>query len=568
MKVVLAAINAKYIHSNLAIRYLRAFTKDLNYQCAIKEFSINDREERVLEDIISEKPDLVAFSCYIWNMEFVAHVANLIKRVDESIEILYGGPEVSYDCENFLNNNPGEYVIEGEGEETFREFIEFKIGKLKIDTIKGLYYRSNDNRERLSRVYYNGERKLMNIKRTLFPYTDEEYLGSKIVYYESSRGCPFSCKYCLSSTTHGVRFLDAERVKAELQYFMDRKVRLVKFVDRTFNSSRRFAREIWSFLINSETETTFHFEISADILTMEEVELLNSAPLGRIQLEVGVQTTNSEVLKNINRNIQFEDIKIKVKAIGEGKNIKQHLDLIAGLPGEDFQSFKKSFNDVYSVQPEEIQLGFLKLLKGSSMREEAERWGITYSPYPPYEILRSNHISYEELVILKRVEEMVDKYYNSGKFNTIIKFFLHVYEEPFQFYYELGMFFHDKGLMRRNISSVDYYGVFLEFNEERLKGDNHFLKEVIKFDYLKYNKKKWLPEFLWRETDKRVENEIKYNVFSENALINKDRMHIEKFRADILSFFVCGEYLEEERYYMFDLENSEKVIDVTGFGCK
>ena len=264
----------------------------------------------------------------------------------------------------------------------------------------------------------------MNMNNLIFPYKEgDKEIHNKIVYYEASRGCPFKCKYCLSSTADGVRFLDIDRVKKELKFFIDEKVRLVKFVDRTFNCKHDFVKEIWSFLIEQDTETTFHFEISADLLRDDEIDLLNKAPKGRIQLEVGVQTTNNQVLNNINRYVGFETLKDKVVGIAKANNVKQHLDLIAGLPGEDFASFKASFNDVHSIRPDEIQLGFLKLLKGSSMREEAEKWGIVYAPYAPYEILKSKDVSYEELLELKKVEEIVDKYYNSQKFKLIIKYF-------------------------------------------------------------------------------------------------------------------------------------------------
>ncbi|MGN0027426.1 MAG: DUF4080 domain-containing protein, partial [Clostridium sp.] len=430
MKILLTALNSKFVHSNLAVRYLKAFTKEMNYQCKIREFSINDREEKILEEIIKERPNVVAFSTYIWNIEMIRRLSNLIKLVDESIEIVYGGPEVSYDSQNILKELNGEYIIEGEGEKTYREFVEYKLGERDIKSIRGLYYKENGE------VYSNGKRPLMNMNEVVFPYEEDENLDNKIVYYEASRGCPFNCKYCLSSTTHGVRFLDVERVKKELKYFIDKEVRLVKFVDRTFNCNHKFTMAIWEFLINQETKTQFHFEISADILKEAELELLRKAPKDRFQFEVGVQTTNDEVLNKINRFVNFSDIKEKVDELLKIRNIKQHLDLIAGLPGEDYNSFKKSFNDVYSIAPEEIQLGFLKLLRGSSMREEAQEYGMKYSPYPPYEILKTKDISYEELIKLKKVEEMVDKYYNSQKFNNRIKYFVNKFDTPFDFYYE------------------------------------------------------------------------------------------------------------------------------------
>lgn len=542
MKILLTALNSKFVHSNLAVRYLKAFTKDMNYQCKIREFSINDREEKILEEIIKERPNVVAFSTYIWNIEMIRRLSNLIKLVDESIEIVYGGPEVSYDSQNILKELNGEYIIEGEGEKTYREFVEYKLGERDIKSIRGLYYKENGE------VYSNGKRPLMNMNEIVFPYEEDEILDNKIVYYEASRGCPFNCKYCLSSTTHGVRFLDVERVKKELKYFIDKEVRLVKFVDRTFNCNHKFTMAIWEFLINQETKTQFHFEISADILKEAELELLRKAPKDRFQFEVGVQTTNDEVLNKINRFVNFSDIKEKVDELLKIRNIKQHLDLIAGLPGEDYNSFKKSFNDVYSIAPEEIQLGFLKLLRGSSMREEAQEYGMKYSPYPPYEILKTKDISYEELIKLKKVEEMVDKYYNSQKFNNIIKYFVNKFDTPFDFYYELGDYFDKKGYFNRNIGNSEYYRVFLDFNMEILKEDNFILKEILRYDYLNFNKKRGIPDFLGRGIDKKEEEEIKGKLREEYSFKN---YYLEGFNINIKKFIESSIVIKEKDYYLF-----------------
>lgn len=529
------------------MRYLKAFTKDLDFQGDIKEFSINDRVENILEGIIEEKPDVVAFSCYIWNMEFVNRLAELIKLVDPNIEILYGGPEVSYEGKEFLENHPGEYVIVGEGEETFREFVLYKLGEGKIEDIKGLNYKRD------GKVFENPKRPEMDMNELVFPYTYEEDINNKIVYYEASRGCPFKCKYCLSSVMHGVRFLDVERVKKELKYFMERGLKLVKFVDRTFNCNREYTVELLKYLSEQDTETRFHFEVAADLLTEEQIEILNNAPKGRFQLEVGVQTTNNEVLHNINRYITYENIKEKVLKVASGKNVMQHLDLIAGLPGEDLESFKKSFNDVHAIRPDEIQLGFLKLLKGSSMREEAEKWGIVYSPYAPYEIIRSKDISYEELLLLKKVEAMVDKYYNSCKFNNIIKFFLNIYEKPFDFYYDLAMFFEEKGNFKRSIGNVEYYKILLDFYLEKIGGEDEGLfKEVLKFDYLCFNKKRWLPDFLVRTITKDDEQNIK-DSFDRQMPFKK--AHIEKFELDIINYIKNGKINFEPKYLIFDEMN-------------
>jgi anaerobic magnesium-protoporphyrin IX monomethyl ester cyclase len=558
MKVLLTAINSKFIHSNLAVRYLKEYTRDLSYECKIREFTINDRIERVLEEIIFEKPDIVAFSCYIWNHQYIDMLSQLIKRVDSNIEILYGGPEVSYDCEQFLSSSYGEYLIEGEGEETYRQFIKMKLNEDKMKSISGLYIKQNDN------IYYGGRRSDVDMNKLVFPYTIDDDLANKIVYYEASRGCPFKCKYCLSSTMHGVRFLDVQRVKRELKFLMDKKVRLVKFVDRTFNCSPKFACEIWNFIIDEDTETTFHFEVSADILKEEEIKVLSRATKGRIQLEVGVQTTNDQVLENIDRNVKFEEIKERVNAIKKIGTVKQHLDLIAGLPGENFNSFKNSFNDVYSVAPEEVQLGFLKLLKGSKMRDEAEEWGMSYSPFSPYEILKTRDISYEELIKLKRVEEMVDKYYNSQKFGTILKYFMKKFSTPFDFYFSLGEFFHRKGYFSRSIASYEYYRVFLEFNREVREIEDNNLYEIVKYDYLRFNKKKWLPEFLPRYIDKSVENTIKDMIKSNELYIVNKNYHVELFKLDITSFIKQGTINYGGKYYLIFEENMpDNIIDVT-----
>jgi radical SAM superfamily enzyme YgiQ (UPF0313 family) len=553
MKTLLVSINSKFIHSNLAVRYLKAYTKDLEYDCTIREFSINDKIERVLEEIVKENADLVGFSVYIWNVQFVKAVSTLLKLVSPRTIILFGGPEVSYDSEYFLKNSCGDYLICGEGEETYREFIEYKLASeekvnIALPKIKGLYIKNH------GKIDFFGIRELMNINSVVFPYSIEDELLNKIVYYEASRGCPFNCIYCLSSTVHGVRFRNTNKVKEELDFLIKKGVKLIKFVDRTFNCSETFASEIWEYLINVDTDAVFHFEISGDILTENELQLLSKAPKGRFQFEVGVQTTNDKILKNINRHVNFVDIKEKVLELEKIKNIKQHLDLIAGLPGEDYSSFKKSFNDVYNIQPEEIQLGFLKLLKGSSMREEAATWGMVYSPYPPYEILLTDKISYDEIQKLKRVEEVLDKYYNSQKFSTILKYFIRKFNSPFDFYYELGTFFENHGYFSRSISSTDYYKAFLEFNKYFFNEDSLELSEIIKFDYLMYNKKKYLPSFLKREINKNVENFIKLKVKNEELKLSP-KYHVEKFFIDIEAYLKKDQTIKGDFYIVFDEEN-------------
>jgi radical SAM superfamily enzyme YgiQ (UPF0313 family) len=523
------------------------------------EFSINDRLERIVQEIYYKKPDIVAFSCYIWNLQFVEQVSKLLKLIDVNIKILYGGPEVSYNSEAALKMSNADYLIEGEGEETYREFVQSLVEGKSLKAVRGLYYKEG------SEISYGGRRELMDMNQLVFPYIEEEDLNNKIVYYEASRGCPFSCKYCLSSTIRGVRFMDIKKVEQELKFLIDKKVRLVKFVDRTFNCSVDFSMAIWDFLIQQDTETTFHFEISANILTEMQLKLLAAAPKGRFQFEVGVQTTNDEVLRNINRYISFKAVKEQVLEVKKLSNIMQHLDLIAGLPGEDYNSFKNSFNELYSIEPDEIQLGFLKVLKGAPMEAEAKKWGIVYSPYTPYEVLSTNNISYDELLMLKRVEEMVDKYYNSQKFSSIIKFFLPSFETAFDFYFSLGNFFYDKGYFNRNIASPDYYKVFLEFNSEVLKGDNRFLREIVKYEYLKFNKKKWIPDFLRREVNKNLERDLKEAIRKKLIDIPFEGWHLESFSMDITQYLCYGLQKEGNYYLIFDEKQVNNIIDITEF---
>lgn len=563
MKVVLVAVNSKYIHSNLAVRYLKAYTKDLNYNCETMEFSINDREERVVEEILHEKPSIIGFSCYIWNIEFIKKVATLIKLIDSNIEIVYGGPETSYNPMEFLSENVGEYLIEGEGEETYRELINLKINNesngdtTNYENIKGLYYKDD------KAIIYGGKRPLMNINNIVFPYEAGDDLRNKIVYYEASRGCPFNCKYCLSSTTHGVRFLNLDRVLKELKFFIDKNVKLVKFVDRTFNCNKVFANTVWSYLIDNGKNTCFHFEVSADLFCKESLDILSKAPNGMFQFEVGVQTTNNEILRNINRTIKFATIKEKVLELNKLTNIKQHLDLIAGLPGEDFNSFRKSFNEVYEISPEELQLGFLKLLKGSEMREESEKWGMVYSPYPPYEILKTKDISYNELIILKKIEHMVDKYLNSGKFYNILNFFnkSNKFVDIFEFYYELSKFFDSKGYFKRSIASIDYYYLFVEFNDYIKAGDRELLLDIIRYEYFSYNNTKWVPDFLRMEIPKPQERSIKEYIMDKKSIDNINKISVFKFNYDVKDYIENNNINKSLNYIAFiNNDHKEKVF--------
>lgn len=553
MKILLVGINSKFIHSNLAIRYLYAYTKDLKYKIEVKEYTINDSMENILRGILEEEPDLVCFSTYIWNTEIIKKLARLIKAVSEKVKILYGGPEVSFDGKEFLEKNEGEYIIEGEGEETFREFVTALNNEKTLSGIKGLYYKEKDG------IRYNGKRENIDMNQLVFPYEENENFNNKIVYYEASRGCPYRCKYCLSSVDRNTRFLNIERVKNDLKYFVDKKVKLVKFVDRTFNINKEFTSDIWNYLIELGGDTCFHFEISAKLLTDDQIEILKKAVPGKFQFEVGVQTTNDEVLKNINRAGSFSEIKEKVMKVQELKSIKQHLDLIAGLPGENLESFINSFNQVYSLGGEELQLGFLKLLKGSLMYEETDLWGINYSPYPSYEVLKTKDISYHELQKLKKVERLVDKYYNSNKFSLILEYLISKFDTPYDFYYKLSLYFTYMGYYERPLSNDNCYKALIDFYiSEKGQKDNSF-SEILKYEYLKFNKKRGIPDFLRKKIDKEEYNKIKETVLASVINIDKDSIYIEKFSIDILNYIKLKDVINENCYVIFNIKDEEDI---------
>lgn len=553
MKILLVGINSKYIHSNLAIRYLSAYTKDLKYNIKTKEYTINDSITNILRGVLEEEADIICFSTYIWNTDLIAKLTKLIKIVSEKTKILYGGPEISFNGKEFLEENGGDYIIQGEGEETFREFVIAINEKKPLTRVKGLYYKKEDT------IIYNGLRENMDMNLLLFPYEENENFDNKIVYYEASRGCPYKCKYCLSSVERNTRFLNLERVEKDLKYFVQKGVKLVKFVDRTFNINKEFTSSIWEYLIKLGGDTCFHFEISAKLLSDDQIEILKSAPVGKFQFEVGVQTTNEEVLRNINRSGDFSDIKEKVDQVKNLNNIKQHLDLIAGLPGENYESFINSFNQVYSLEGEELQLGFLKLLKGSLMYEETEKWGIKYSPYPPYEVLSTDEISYFELQNLKKIEKLIDRYYNSNKFNLILNYLISKYKSPFDFYYSLSLYFTKMGYYERPLSSDNYYKVLSDFYICEYGQKDEAFSEILKFEYLKYNKKRGIPSFLERKIDKEECNKIKDSAFLYSLNIEKDSIFIEKFSINILKYIESNKIINQNCYAVFNIKKDKDI---------
>ncbi len=464
MKILLAACNAKYIHSNLAVYNLRAYAEDYRKNIILKEYTINQQKDEILRDIYLEKPDVICFSCYIWNISFVKEIAEDLKKILPDSVFWAGGPEVSFDAEDFLKKNPGFFgVMVGEGEETFRELCRFYVDKKgSLEEIPGIAFGCGE------KIRHNGWREIMDLSNVPFAYEDMEDFRNKIVYYESSRGCPFSCSYCLSSVDKKLRFRNLDLVKKELQFFIDRKVPQVKFVDRTFNCKHSHAMEIWKYILEHDNGiTNFHFEISADLLKEEELSLMEKMRPGLIQLEIGVQSTNPETIKAIRRTMDFKKLSEIVDRIHCFENIHQHLDLIAGLPYENYESFQNSFNQVYALKPEQLQLGFLKVLKGSLMKEMAEEYGIIHKEKEPYEVLSTKWLSYGEILKLKTVESMVEVYYNSGQFQNILNYMESFFEDAFSLYEELGKFYEEKGYHSISHSRMRRYEILLEFLEQR-----------------------------------------------------------------------------------------------------
>lgn len=487
MKILLAACNAKYIHSNLAVYNLRAYAEDYRKNIILKEYTINQQKDEILRDIYLEKPDVICFSCYIWNISFVKEIAEDLKKILPDSVFWAGGPEVSFDAEDFLKKNPGFFgVMVGEGEETFRELCRFYVDKKgSLEEIPGIAFGCGE------KIQHNGWREIMDLSNVPFAYEDMEDFRNKIVYYESSRGCPFSCSYCLSSVDKKLRFRNLDLVKKELQFFIDRKVPQVKFVDRTFNCKHSHAMEIWKYILEHDNGiTNFHFEISADLLKEEELSLMEKMRPGLIQLEIGVQSTNSETIKAIRRTMDFKKLSEIVDRIHCFENIHQHLDLIAGLPYENYESFRNSFNQVYALKPEQLQLGFLKVLKGSLMKEMAEEYGIIHKEKEPYEVLSTKWLSYGEILKLKTVESMVEVYYNSGQFQNILNYMESFFEDAFSLYEELGKFYEEKGYHSISHSRMRRYEILLEFLEQRQEISREKAVDAMLLDlYLRENLK-------------------------------------------------------------------------------
>ena len=491
LKILLAACNAKYIHSNLAVYNLKSCSGKYSPNVVIKEYTINQIRDDILKDIYLEQPDVICFSCYIWNISFVKELVPDLKKILPHVDFWAGGPEVSYDAVEFLKKNPAFFgVMVGEGEKTFHELAGYYIER-KPENLKEIRGVAFHDETKVPDIVHTGWRELMDLSKVSFAYSNLTEFKNRIIYYESSRGCPFSCSYCLSSIDKKLRFRDIELVKKELQFFIDNKVPQVKFVDRTFNCKHDHAMAIWRYITEHDNGiTNFHFEISADLLREEELALMKTMRPGLIQLEIGVQSTNPQTIKAIRRTMDFEKLKGIVEQIHSFGNIHQHLDLIAGLPYEGYESFHKSFCDVYALRPEQFQLGFLKVLKGSHMMEMTGEYQILYKDREPYEVLSTAWLTYGEILGLKMVESMVEVYYNSGQFKHTLVFLEQYFEDPFRMYEALGRFYEKKGYSEISHSRMRRYEILMEFAGEQKEIPLEVLSDVMLLDlYLRENLK-------------------------------------------------------------------------------
>ncbi len=460
IKTMMVAINAKYVHTNIAVRYISRYCQDKGIDCSFCEFTINEPQGGVLARLYESDCDAYGFSCYIWNIDYVIRICKNLKKLKPNSKIFLGGPEVSYDAQRMLDKYDFvDYIICGEGEIATAQLL-------------------NDFPDKRCVIF--GEK--IKLEELPFPYNDKDLKeivnGEKLVYYETSRGCPFSCAYCLSSVDSGVRYFDLKQVKEEIRYLVQSGVMTIKFVDRTFNADKERTKELWQYCMSLDGDTCFHFEIGADLLTEEMIDLLKAAKPGQMQFEIGVQTTNNETICEISRSMNLEVLFQNVQKLRSETNVDIHLDLIAGLPKEDFKSFKNSFNDVYRLSPNVLQLGFLKLLKGTPLRKNATKYGIEFLEFAPYEVLFTKWLSYDEIIKLKAIEDVLERYFNSGRFfGTLVKA-IEYFKSPFDFYEELSVYWQRKNLVGQGVKRISLYSHLYEFLSTRLEEDE--LRETIK----------------------------------------------------------------------------------------
>ena len=604
MKILLAAVNAKYIHSNLAVYSLKAYAEDPAVE--IGEYTINQQKDDILMDIYKRKPDILCLSCYIWNLDYIEEIVLEIGKLRPDMPIWLGGPEVSYDAKEVLRRLPCvKGVMKGEGEKTFKELCQIyrkeyekntkdlsteteeKACGYQLENVDNSWQKSENVDKQLkgvlgitfrmekamSELYSSKEeamseqhaskkdefidtpwRPIMDLSEVPFVYKHMEDFEHKIIYYETSRGCPFSCSYCLSSVDKRLRFRDIELVKKELQFFLDHKVPQVKFVDRTFNCKHDHSIAIWKYIIEHDNGiTNFHFEIAADILNEEELELLEQMRPGLVQLEIGVQSTNPKTIKEIHRVMDFEKVSRIVRRIQDKGNVHEHLDLIVGLPYEDVESFAHSFDDVYALKPEQLQLGFLKVLKGSFMQEHQEEYGIVHKAHPPYEVLYTKWISYEDVLRLKGIEEMVEVYYNSRQFTNTMEELEKEYDSAFSMYDRLAAYYeaHNYNAVQHKRSAR--YQILLDYVRQYHNEKEDTFREVLTYDYYLRENAKSRPEFAGEYL---VAKDVARAFYEKEEETHKYLPDYGKYDRNQMRKMTHLEYFKQaDTYILFDYQN-------------
>ena len=558
LKILLTAINAKYIHSNLAVYSLQAYAakyrEEYREEIEIAEYTINQQLDEILMSLYKKKPDVLCLSCYIWNIQYVSHLIPEVKKILPDTEIWLGGPEVSYDAPKVMKKFPQiRGVMCGEGEQTFLELAEYYHGeRTELGEIAGICFRKGED------IISTKIRPVTDLSTIPFVYKDIDKFKNKIVYYESSRGCPFSCSYCLSSIDKCLRFRDLELVKKELQFFIDYEIPQVKFVDRTFNCNHRHAMEIWTYLLEHDKGiTNFHFEVAADLLNEDEIQLISSMRPGLIQLEIGVQSTNPETVKEIRRTMKFEKVKAVVDKIKSVGNVHQHLDLIAGLPYEGYESFRNSFNDVYALRPEQLQLGFLKVLKGSYMEEQTEVYSLCFQDRPPYEVLSTKWLPYKDVIRLKGVEEMVEVYYNSGQFTNTLELLEKEFADAFSMFEALRDYYDEHQLNGVSHTRISRYEILYQFILEQNENEKELYREKLTYDlYLRENVKN-RPEFAGEVT---VSKEEAAEIYDREAETHKLLAGYEKYDKRQLRKMTHLERVDG-KILLFDYQNRNKLTN-------
>lgn len=552
MKTVITTLNAKYIHASLALRYLKAYCQK-DFDVEMKEFTIKDTPMNIVTDIIGSNPLVVGFSCYIWNIEETIILIDMLKKINPGLNIVLGGPEVSYDVEYWMNRlEDVDFIVVGEGEETFHHLLQEINGGKRYHLVFGMAYRKNGE------IIINPSRPKLDLNQIPSPYEgfdDLQELRNRVVYFETSRGCPFSCSFCLSSIEVGVRYFDIERTKKELKHLIDQGIKLIKFVDRTFNIKREYAMEIFDFLIKNHKGAVFQFEITADIMRPEVLEFLaEKAPPGVFRFEIGVQSTNDETNLIVNRKQNFRKLTHTVKTIKEAKNIDQHLDLIAGLPEENYDSFRKTFNDVFALRPEELQLGFLKMLRGTGVRLNAEKYGYKWMEHSPYEILGNDVLPFADIIRIKRVEDVLEKYWNAHRMDHTIEFLIaHQFESPFDFFQQFGDYWELNGWQRIGHQLEDLFVRLYQFLEFATTNNLPVVKGLMQLDYFLTQKNK--PRKTWWSFDMEKKEQQRLMRFvadhpealgEEFADLNLGEKELHKHAMVEILPFDIGEYLEND----------------------